>query len=89
MGLQPWPAPSPSGFGWPKALPLRPIFPAFVINTVFYAALLWLLIPGPFVMRRFMRVRRGLCPKCKYPMSESAVCSECGKALPGRAKVIT
>jgi len=62
-------------------LPLRPVWPGFAINTLLYAALLWL----PFVVRRWVRVRRGLCPKCAYPMGESAVCSECGKALPGIA----
>ena len=52
----------------------------------------WLLIGGPFVLRRFVRVRRGLCPACAYPMGGSGVCSECGKALAaGRAsrRIIT
>ncbi len=62
--------------------PLRPLWPGFAIDTIFYAAILWLLIPGPFVLRRFLRVRRGLCPKCAYPMGESAVCTECGRSLP-------
>ena len=66
----------------PTTLPVRPIWPGFAINTIFYATLLWLVIPGPFALRRFLRVRRGLCPKCAYPMGESAVCSECGKPLP-------
>ncbi len=63
-------------------LPYRPIWSGFAINTIFYAALLWLLIPGPFALRRLLRVRRGLCPKCAYPMGESSVCTECGKPLP-------
>ena len=63
-----------------RLLPTR-----FAVNTIFYAALLWL----PFVVRRFSRARRGLCPKCAYPMAESPVCTECGKPLPGRAKVAT
>ncbi len=50
------------------------------------ATLLWLLIPGPFALRRFLRVRRGLCPKCAYPMGESSVCTECGCGLPKRAR---
>ena len=62
-------------------LPLRPTWPGFAVNTIFYAALLWLLIPGPFVLRRFLRVRRGLCPKCAYPIGESSVCTECGGEL--------
>ncbi len=70
-------------FPWQdRTLPLRPIWPGFAINTIFYATLLWLLIPGPFALRRLMRVRRGLCPRCAYPMGESAVCTECGIALP-------
>ncbi len=67
-------------------LPLRPEWPGFAINTIFYAAILWLLIPGPFALRRFLRVRRGLCPKCAYPMGESSVCTECGCELPKRAR---
>ncbi len=63
-------------------LNLRPIIPGFAVNTLFYAAILWLLIAGPFALRRFLRVRRGRCPKCAYPAGESSVCSECGKALP-------
>ena len=67
-----------------KALPLRPIWPASVMNTLFYATILWLLLLGPFALRRFLRVRRGLCPKCAYPMGESTVCTECGRLLPKR-----
>ena len=63
------------------ALQYRPLWPGFAINTLFYATTLWLLIGGPFALRRFVRMKRGLCPKCAYPMGESAVCSECGKAL--------
>ena len=67
------------------AYPLRPIVPGFLLNTLFYAAVLWLLIPGPFTLRRFIRVKRGLCPKCAYPVGESDACSECGKRLSNRA----
>ena len=48
-------------------------------------AILGLLIPASFALRRLIRRRRGLCPKCGYPMGEAAVCSECGRTLPGRA----
>ena len=60
-----------------------PLWLGFAVNTLFYAAILWLLISVPFVLRRFIRVRRSLCPACAYPMGESAVCSECGRGLPG------
>ncbi len=93
--LSGWPARSMSGEAWdagqlPKwsnrRIPLRPIWPGFAINTIFYATLLYLLIFGPFALRRFLRLRRGLCPKCAYPMGESAVCTECGGSLPKRAR---
>ena len=58
------------------------------MNTFFYAVILWLLICGPFVLRRFIRMKRGRCVKCGYPLGESPVCSECGKTLPGRAEVV-
>lgn len=73
-----------SGNRW---IPVLPIWLGFAVNTVFYATFLWLLICGPFVLRRFLRVRRGLCPACAYPMGESSVCTECGRALPGRGIV--
>ncbi len=81
LGLEPWPAPSPGGgFAWPKALPLRPMWPGFAINTLFYAAILWLVIPGPFALRRLIRRRRGLCAACGYDLrhAEHEACPECG-----------
>ncbi len=82
------------GMGWgpvsleldARIIPYRPIWRGFAINTLFYATLLWLLIPGPFALRRFLRLKRGLCPKCAYPMGESSVCTECGYGLPERAR---
>jgi hypothetical protein len=68
----------------PRALPLHPIWPGFLINALFYAAVLWLLIPGPFALRRFTRIRRGRCVKCGYdlrgqpPEPAAAGCPECG-----------
>ena len=64
-----------------RLIPYEPLWGGLVINTLFYAAVLWLLICGPFALRRFLRVRRGLCPKCAYPTGESSVCTECGGAL--------
>ena len=68
-----------------RPLPYRPLWPGFAVNTLLYAAILWLLIPGPFALRRFIRRRRGLCPGCGYPMGDSNVCTECGMALLRRA----
>ncbi len=62
-------------------LPMRPVWPGFLFNTAFYT-LAFILPAGMWWnLRRFIRVRRGLCPACAYPRGESNVCSECGKAL--------
>jgi hypothetical protein len=65
-------------------LPLRPIWPGFAINMVFYAAILGALFALPGARRRRRRVKRGLCPACAYPVGESAVCTECGKPVETR-----
>ncbi len=70
-----------------SALPTRIIWPGFVINTVFYAVVLWLLLAAPFALRRRLRRKRGLCPACGYDLrgrgspSQSNVCPECGKPV--------
>jgi len=72
--------------GWSvlgRPVPRRPRWPGLLVNTGFYAALLWLLIPGPIAMWRLIRRHRGLCVRCGYPAGESRTCSECGAALPG------
>ncbi len=63
-----------------RLLPLRPIWPGFAFNTLFYAALLWLLIPVPFALRRHIRRKRGLCVACGYDLRHANhdACPECG-----------
>ncbi len=68
-----------------RIVPLRPLWPGFAINTLFYAVILWLLFAAPFVLQRFCRVKRGLCARCAYPIGVNDVCTECGTRLrPGR-----
>ena len=64
-------------------LPLRPIWPGFAINTVFYAVVLWLLTLAPFTARRFIRRKRGHCIKCGYDLRavEHEKCPECGAGV--------
>ena len=72
--------------GFPRILPMSTsplglIWPGFAINTVFYAFVLWLLFAAPFALRRWRRIRRGLCPKCAYDLrgsADAAACPECG-----------
>ncbi len=61
-------------------VPLWPLWPGFAINTVFYAAILWLPF-APFQLRRYKRVKRGHCIKCGYDLrgAEHEVCPECGE----------
>ena len=62
-------------------LPLQPLWPGFAINTIFYAAVLWLPVAGLSALRRRRRSKRGLCPACAYPVGNSAVCTECGVSV--------
>ncbi len=65
-----------------RLLPLRPIWPGFGINTLFYAAILWPVILGPFALRRHFRRKRGLCVSCGYDLrhADHEACPECGAA---------
>lgn len=65
-------------------VPLRPQWPGFAINTLLYGGVPWLLLCGPFELRRYRRRKRGLCVHCAYPIGESDVCTECGRAIPMR-----
>ena len=72
--------PWPSQYTRTRALPLLPIWPGFAFNTLFYAAILWPLICGPFALRRVIRRKRGLCVACGYDLRGNLVagCPECG-----------
>ncbi len=61
-------------------VPSHPLWPGLAINTIFYAAILWLLTLGPLTARRMIRRKRGHCIKCGYDLRGefSAGCSECG-----------
>ena len=65
-----------------EVLPMIPIWPGFVINTIFYAVVLGLLTLGPFTARRMIRRKRGRCIKCGYDLghADHRACPECGAA---------
>ena len=77
------------GFEPVCVLPMRPIWPGFAINTLFYAAIVWGVFAAPFALRRRRRIKRGLCPKCAYPIGSSDVCTECGKPLTRQSVTIS
>jgi len=51
-----------------RPIPLRPIFPGFVVNTLFYAAMWFGIFFGIAALRRFIRKKRGRCVKCSYDL---------------------
>lgn len=60
-------------------LPLKPLLPSFVINSLFYAILVAVLMLTPVRLRRVIRRLRHRCVKCGYPLSVPvAGCPECG-----------
>ncbi len=63
-----------------RFLPTRPILPGFLLNTLSYALVLWLLWSAPFTTRHLIRQRRGRCVRCGYDLghAEHDVCPECG-----------
>ena len=69
-------------------LPVRPLWPGFAINTIFYAAIPWIVFACPGVVKRIRRRRRGQCVHCGYDLrgqpaaahGQSTKCPECGRS---------
>ena len=61
-------------------LPLRPITGSFLGSVVTFAAVWFGLLFAPGMARRFIRTRRGRCPRCGYDLRGEFKdgCSECG-----------
>jgi hypothetical protein len=60
--------------------PVQPLWRGFLINTIFYAAIVWFLFFAPGAVRRRVRRKRGQCAACGYSMrgAVSEKCPECG-----------
>jgi hypothetical protein len=61
------------------ALPVSPLFPGFLLNTLFYAGLLGLPLLC-FPLRRIRRRAKGRCEECNYVLAGLEACPECGAA---------
>lgn len=68
-------------------IPLAPVWAALIANTIVWAFILALLVRGPRWVRGEIRMRRGLCRSCGYPVGVADRCTECGHVLPARADV--
>ncbi|MCZ6834533.1 MAG: hypothetical protein O7G85_02050 [Planctomycetota bacterium] len=66
-----------------RFIPIRPLWPGFVVNVIFYAIPLWLLSRLPMVLRRMLRRWRGLCENCAYDFrgTDHDACPECGTEM--------
>ena len=90
--LPEWTIPSPLGWrtkNHARFIPYHPILSGVMVNTLFYALILWILFPGRYLLRSWRRIQKGLCRKCGYIVSVNAVhpkaspnCTECGTPLP-------
>ena len=60
-------------------------WPGVIGNPLLAAIALWLVFVAPFVIwhdvRRRLRIHKGLCPHCAYPVGPSSHCTECGTEL--------
>ncbi len=64
-----------------RYLPTQVLWTGFTVDSALYAWLLWIAFSTTSKMRRRLRISRGLCPVCRYPIGSSAVCTECGVGL--------
>ncbi len=68
--------------GFSTRLAIRPAWPGFALNTLFYAILTALAITATtraFTdVRTWHRTRRGRCPACGYDIAGVTTCPECG-----------
>lgn len=59
-------------------LPLHPNFPGFIVNTIFWGVLFWVILACLGLLLRRRRVRKGHCPNCNYQLAGLTSCPECG-----------
>ncbi len=63
----------------PRHFPIRPLWPGFLINTLFYAAVLYTLLVTKRSLTYSRRYLKHRCPTCGYDLKGLTTCPECGK----------
>jgi hypothetical protein len=63
-----------------QLLPLDPVLPGFLLNTLVYASLPALVLTAAH-LRAHRRRRQSRCPACGYPIAGLPTCPECGQAV--------
>lgn len=76
----------------PRRLPRHVHWPGLAINTFVWMPLGFLLYlscvggrRGVSTVLRRVRIQHGLCPSCRYPLTNAGRCPECGSATPIQA----
>ena len=62
-------------------LPLRPLLPGIITNTVLYALLLWVLLGAGRYLTFVIRYSSERCPSCREPLDMKKYpgsCPKCG-----------
>ena len=61
-------------------VPLKPDLAPLLANVVFWAGVCFIIFIVPFWLRKRLRIARGQCVRCRYPVRGLAYCPECGPA---------
>lgn len=64
-----------------RRIPLDPIAAGWVKSLCAYVPVAMLGVFAAVYLRRGMRIRRGCCPACGYPVENRDICAECGLAF--------
>lgn len=70
-----------------REVPLTPMWGNLLGSSLLYASAIYLPFLVLWRLRWFLRLRAGRCPRCKYPIGNSPVCTECGAGLPARRTI--
>ena len=84
ISLKPWTAKRRDFASDQRVLPLRPMWPGFVLNTLIFGCAMWMLMMMCVLIRSAIRRRRGRCGACGYDLrgSDDGLCPECGGPIP-------